>query len=1233
MASALPGRSAPRHEPPRALPLKLRLRKPRTGLPDAQLQRYLRDRLRLLESDDRRARAVCSELSARLLSVDSEDQLIVVTFWTFEEICKFETYYSLEEEEAAEIDVCLNEECLDTISRELLIQEGAFFVFHPENIISERRVSYSGGRISQLNWAKRAPDAMEWEALTSPLSKPLAPFHQWFLKMNTDPSDFAGESQPDGPFPVGADVAVGSSVAVIGHASAVPEEISFQEGDRIEIIGYFVRSMQWFVGRQLPTGQMGFVRSTHVKPDTFQECQSLFEEEHPFFSKEEALSEENVIQILKQISPEDICSMYQLDAEFEQTMEQGTSQLSFKEHACPVTRKVEQVLREAEVSSGEGRAERKEPPGPLDTEEPSVLREPPFGVGRADSSARPEVSESLLLFLNRTGYEAPFRNLYDLPFSFLESLFCGYASEADLSDYFGLAREAAKRARLPWALARLCCLLGRMSIRKFKLSQARVYFEEALATLQGDFRDLPLVTALYANLAGIYLMQKNKAKCASLLDKSAALLMGVPGHIISTAMESEILKHALKRAVLSQSRGAEARACFLLAKHYGSLKQGEEALPFLERLQLLSKEAGRQESTLSTGGYAVLGQLYGQKCLPHLALSCAQVASSCGSGTLPESFRSLDLMLKNASRTVGQRAPSQIAPCLRKMLSLLGSSQERGKLRGAICCSLAVLCSRHKLYRKAIECMEKALEGTGQASPEEAMSRLVFLGWLYVLHRQSRAAVGILNAVIESPQSSRQQVGVACNMLAIALKQQQETKRAAEHYHKALRISQEVGLSHNQAVALANLGILCWHSAARSLGRHFLLKAVRVFSGLPIADCGFRDFIEVLLRLGRCYSDSGSKDHARGCYEWAFLAAMETGYLEGQFQAVQHLCQFYSAVCPDEVQCLFYNEYQLSLLRKMPDKVTEGQVLEAISRLYLSLGTERACRSALEYTKQSLGLFIDLEAKGKEAQAWLQAGKIYYMLRQNELVDLYIQVAQNAAACTQDPNLEMNVFEASGDIFFNGDWEKGKAVSFYRDQALPLAIQTRDRKAELRLCNKLVGLLLTLKAYEECLGYAQTALVLSADLGMQLSEQVAYHRLAAVHHRLGHSELAEHFYLKALSLCPSPLQYDEEALYYMQVYLVLGDLIFYELKDPFDAAGYYNLALAAAMELGNKKAQLKIYTRLAIIYHNFLVDREVSLSYYQKARAFATELNIHRINLAPSQCPARAARALVKTAK
>lgn len=61
----------------------------------------------------------------------------------------------------------------------------------------------------------------------------------------------------------------------------------------------------------------------------------------------------------------------------------------------------------------------------------------------------------------------------------------------------------------------------------------------------------------------------------------------------------------------------------------------------------------------------------------------------------------------------------------------------------------------------------------------------------------------------------------------------------------------------------------------------------------------------------------------------------------GQLQAVQQLCHFYSRVVPNEAQCVIYHEFQLALARRVADKVLEGQLLEAISQLYLSLGTER----------------------------------------------------------------------------------------------------------------------------------------------------------------------------------------------------------------------------------------------------------------------------------------------------
>uniref|UniRef100_A0A803XV63 SH3 domain-containing protein n=1 Tax=Meleagris gallopavo TaxID=9103 RepID=A0A803XV63_MELGA len=1056
------------------------------------------------------------ELSARLLSIHSDQDLIVVTFKTFEEIWKFRTYYSLgfvnhcmenlfldqsfwlysQEEEETGIEVWINEKSLNLMYRSLLVQEGAFFVLCPDNLV--RKIMATDCKINTYfetgtfttNVADGSVDG-DMTMLSNVSLEPLIPFHH-----------------------------------------AVPEEISFQEGDKIEILGYLIECMEWFVGRHLFTGHVGFVKTSHVKldlPGNKTDLDFLKAEELSFFPKEKNVEE--VIHLLKQTSITDVCSVYR--------------------------------------------------------------------IGKCEFCS---FSLYYMRVISKT--------CNDFSYTFINSMFYGFSEEDELVSFFSLARELAKKAGMSWALARLCFLL------------ARVYFEEAFGAVAGGFSDLYFIIALYTNLTVIYLTQKNKEKCSHVFDKATSLLMGIPNHICSADLESDILKYALKRTILSQNKHAEARACFLLAKHYAARKQHEEALPFLERLQLLSNDLGLQNN-LSKNCYFKLAESYDEKCLPHIVLSCVKVSSSQNSSTLMDSLKRIDLVIRNAPKLYGLRKlrqilPSQIAPYLTQALSSAFTNEQQG-LCSTIYLSLAKLYSHHKQYEKAIVYMMKALDSDTSAKPEETINYLVSLAWLYVLYRQYDVAATILNAVVDSSWSNPQQLGVAYNMLAIALKRTNDTKKAAENCYKALRLSEEANMTHNQAISLANFGVLCLHAAASKLAEHYYIKAVKLFAKLPSMDCG-QEFIQTLLQLGRYYVSRTQREKGRFYYEWAFLVAMEISHLESQLQAIKLLCQFYSTVVPNEAQCVIYNEYQLSLARKMSNKVLEGQILETISQLYLSLGTERAYRSALEYTKRSLGIFIDLQKKEREAHAWLRAGKIYYILRQNELVDLYIQVAQDAALCTGDPNLTMELFEAAGDIFFNGKWEKEKAVPFYRDRALPLAVETGNKNTELRLCNKLVELLVNLKVYEESMEYAKASLMLSVNLGNQLNERIAYHRLAAIHHHLGHCELAEHFYLKALSLCSSPLEFEEETLYYVKVYLNLGDIIFYDLKDPFDAAGYYQLALAAAMDLGNKKAQLKIYTRLATIYHNFLVDREMSLFFYQKARTFATELNVRRINLAPDQC-------------
>ncbi|XP_018410465.1 PREDICTED: SH3 domain and tetratricopeptide repeat-containing protein 1 [Nanorana parkeri] len=1225
--------------------LSLQLVMVRKGKHDAQLQAELRNRLRLLENDSKEVAAVFCELSARLLSIESDKDVITVTFRTFEEIWKFSTYYSLGflnhcmenmfldqtfwltslEDEGAGIQVLVNEESLNHMYKGLLMEEGILFALCADKCIQQATVVDNKVQIIQstpeaqrhtAGWTQPDSSSDEEGGLFAE-AEPLCPFHQWFMRTNvgSDLVDF-GKSE------LRNQIAVGWTEAVVNFDSDVPDEMSYQSGDIIETVSTYIECIEWFVGSHVTSGCVGFVRTQNVRPYTSengQESSSPVVCEDTIYTRStEDFDLESAKALLLRISHSDVCHVYKLD-EFEKIkvyknkVSEECDQTSYNDSA-----NLKETLEEFLVKSNNCPEEITVfEENNTDSSEAQTICDTCKDTRFCICEEQYEWLQSLLQFLNSGTYLPGFKKLYDVSYTFLTRLFYGYGEEEDLVRHLSVAREAAKKASMTWALARLCFLLGRLCTRKHKFSQARVYFEEAMGVLNGDFSDIFLFTAIHMNLNAIYLKQKSKEKSMQMMDKSSSLILGLQNYISNTDMEPVVLKYALKKAILSQDQKSERNACFLLCKTFTSLRQYDEALPYIERLQVL------QNMTASSGCspsryYFQLADMYSHKCLPHLTLSCVKVASqnSCG---LMESLRRVDFIIKNASKLCGMKRPgnkafpTQIAYHLKCALKSVVTKQEQ-ELCTFMYLGIAELCAAHQLYKEARAYIMKAVN----SAINRQVDIWIMLAWMYMLDGHSIEALDILNFMVSFSGCTQHQLGIINNLIAIAVRRGGMIKDAAKHYCKALQISKDTGNFQNQAMVLANLGTLCLHLKARIVAEHFLVRSVSVYSSVPHVD-NRADFIQVLLILGHHFISRDQKETGKLYYEWALLVAMESKNLQGQLHAVQLLCQFYSTYEVNEAQCIIYNEYQLSLAKKMADKVLEGQVLETISQLYLSLGTERACRSALEYTKRSLGIFIDLQAKEKEAYAWLMAGKIYYILDQNELVDLYIQVAQNVALCTGDPNLGMALYEACGDIFFNGTSDRDKAVTFYRDCALPLAVKTGNEKAELQLCNKLTGLLMSIKDYEEALDYAKTALALSVNLGNQLNERVAYHRLGGIYTHLNQCELAEHFYLKALSLCSSPLELEEETIYYMKVYLILGDIIFYHLKDPYDAAGYYYLALAAAMDLGNKKSQLKIYTQLAVIYHNFLMDREKSLFFYQKARAFATDLNVRRINLSPVQ--------------
>ncbi|XP_069833470.1 SH3 domain and tetratricopeptide repeat-containing protein 1 isoform X2 [Dendropsophus ebraccatus] len=1227
----------------------------RGGVPDPQLQAELRNRLRLLENDNKEVAAVFCELSARLLSIESDKDLITVTFRTFEEIWKFSTYYTLgflnhcmenifldqsfwltsPEEEDAGIQVLLNEGSLSLIYKSLLMEEGMYFVLCSDNSVQQAVVVDGSVQIIQSSaadgpsteWTEPDPNTSDDRA-QSPrtITEPLCPFHQWFLKTNFG-SDIMGTADSGRGNQI---VFTGWVEAIVNHEGEAPDEISYQSGDMIEIITTYIECMEWFVGRNVTTGGLGFVQTCNMKPYAEDKGQKssyfpIDESELSRKSPEEDLDFEAAKALLQNISQSDVCHLYKLDEFEEREICQNKVLETLKETSSCDTMSLKEKLEtfmtmsdtcEPSLDTSIDLQNQSPVPSQVQTT-PDEYEDPIFCFGLEEENHGS--LQPLLLFLNSEQFQPSFKKLYDVSYTFLQTLFHGYSEEEELVRYLSIARGAAKKSCMKWAQARICFLLGRLCTKRNKLSQARVYFEEAMGVIHGDFSDIFLFAAVHMNLNAIYLKQKSKDKSCQMIDKSSALLLGLQDYISSTDMESTILKHAMKKAILSQDQKSEVKVCQLLAKTFIDLRKHNEALPFIERLQALDNSMGSSKS-FSSGYYFQLADIYTKKCLPNLTLSCVKVASQT-SCSIMDSLRRISFIIKNSSKPRGVKKPRQIFPSqvsyhLRCALKSVVTDQDR-----ELCCfiylSLSDMCLSHRLYKEAQSYIIKAMD-LFPMDLKDRVDMLVSLAWLHMLDGHNNAALDILNRVVSFSDCTLHQLGITHNLVGIALKGESKIEEAGRHYCMALQISRELGNLQNQAAVLGNFGMLFLHLNARILAEVFLVKSVTLYSGLPIVEIG-PNFIYVLLMLGSHYITGDHKEEGRTYYEWALLVAMESNHLEGQLRAVQLLCHFYNTLVVNEAQCIIYNEYQLSLAKKMSDKVLEGQVLETISQLYLSLGTDRACRSALEYTKRSLGIFIDLQSKEREAYAWLMAGKIYYILGQNELVDLYIQVAQNVALCTGDPQLGMQLYEASGDIFFNGTSDRNKATTFYRDCAMPLAVKTENMVAELRLCNKLSELLMSTKNYEEALEHAKMALALSVNLENPLNERVSYHRLAGIYSHLNQSELAEHFYLKALSLCSSPLELEEESVYYMKVYLVLGDIIFYDLKDPYDAAGYYHLALAAAMDLGNKKSQLKIYTRLAVIYHNFLVDREKSLYFYQKARSFAAELNVRRINLSPEQ--------------
>uniref|UniRef100_A0A3B4XHE1 SH3 domain and tetratricopeptide repeats 1 n=1 Tax=Seriola lalandi dorsalis TaxID=1841481 RepID=A0A3B4XHE1_SERLL len=1131
---------------------------------DDQLKEMLRGKLRVLQVDSTKVNALFMELSAHVISINSEEKVIYVRFKTFEEIWKFTTYYntgmfcmesllldqtfwlsSLEDDVA--IEVSIQEETLNLIYKRILMQEGSLFASCSANQMFDSSISGGDLYLEQGDIAQFEPPFMGsgWTVLCladgargtapKPALEPVIPFHQELKALMFTLLCSAR----------------GTCVATEEYDAEGPDELSMELGDRIIIVGLLVSCFDWFTGRKEATGEVGLVKTSLVKPST-DICEWL---SRYFFG-------ERGRDVLQSFSF--ACSIH-FSVAVSCLSEAETQQTELKMN---IQRILDQGKDSAPDLTVTMKRSREDSVPSTEAEDPSPPRFTVHPIVEGNNNTESFIP--LFSFLEGQLYKAEFGVLYGLNSELLtSSTFSGHSDEDQLIAFLAVARETARKKRLFWSQTRLCFLLGKLCAGRSKFSQARVYFEEALSVPREGFRDFKLLASIYSNLAAIYLLQKNTESFFAVTQRLVALILGIPD-CMQSLEDNSALKYILKKAVLSHNRKAEARACYLLAKHHWTHADGAQAVPYLERLLVLCAEAQRTWSISLSHGYLSLGRLYSQLCLPHLSVSSARRASLQPSAQLSDCLHSMGLVLDNVHKLNGiteqdVSVPPQVAPFLHQALSFTkfqgGGKNQHHTLFHQLTVCLCQLFYKHRMVGHAIHQMHRLINNSPPLqqvpiSVPERNSALIWLAWLHIDDQQPGVALDILDSVLSSmPEHCTSPLeGVVLNMRGVALRCMGDLQRAAESYQAAVDICQEYEDLPNWAVAQANLGLLCLKAGARGLAQRHLTEAVQLFSELD-SDGHEANFITVLLKLGQLYVTQQQVHYGKGCYEWALLLAINANLLDCQLTATRDLCCLYGSESPDQAQCIIYNQHQVQLLRRTGDRAQEGDALEAVSQLYLTLGTERAYRAALDYTKSSLGIFIDLGCREKEAYGWLQAGMIYHLLGQTELVDLYVQVAQDVALSIGDTRFILKLLEAAGDIFFNSCQDRDKAITFYRVGAETIAIRVLVH-TRLRLCNKLTEVMLSLQLYGDAVEFAQTALDISITQGECLNERVAYHRLASLYHRLEQYELAEHHYLKTLTLCPAPLQFDEETLYYVRVYQTLGDIIFYDLKVRGHVTGH-----------------------------------------------------------------------------
>ncbi|XP_019646271.1 PREDICTED: SH3 domain and tetratricopeptide repeat-containing protein 1-like isoform X1 [Branchiostoma belcheri] len=760
--------------------------------------------------------------------------------------------------------------------------------------------------------------------------------------------------------------------------------------------------------------------------------------------------------------------------------------------------------------------------------------------------------------------------------------------------------------------------LAQISKQKGDFTKAKDHFLAAI-TYQFDTKgmDKALVARLHCEVGSL---------CAEIgdfdgrnvsMEKALSLLNHiVPGKSDDMLPEDvkvviPLYEYYMFKAILANDTKTENKMCRQLFRLYGQANALRWSTMCAERALLINKAEERP----TLGDFYTLHTLYAQDGKWCSASLCLKIVLEYETANPTLYLKLADLCIKGASSSTQDDADRKVVPSetrkyFQRILDLTAGSENRSLQFEAHTGLFAVNGGKNDVAA-AVQHLEEAIslsQDLGMVT--ERLELLTVAGSFYQERcHEGKTATSKLEEALSLANQTKSELGggIVCNKLGLVLQWQGYYKQAEGYLKRALLLSLRTNNKINELISYANIASLYKDWKNYYIAEKCLRKALLIEVPTEGERLAFNCYADIYAALGNIYLfHLDNKPAAKCYYEMALAVAMWNSDKRGQM----HLANFLGTCQGDlndgqEDQAPKYFQFALPLAVELKERSVEGVLRARLGEMHLKAGNHQA---ALSHTKDSLGIFIDLDDKKNEARTWKATGDIYSSMESFELADMYYQKANIIATDIGDLDEQWTVSQALGKLYAYDMNELNRAVDFFQHTVLPLAEKTGDNSKEILAHNWLTHLMYKVNRYDDATTHANRAWRLSAEAHNPLCERVACLRLARLHLCQEQYELAEHYFLQALSLTHGVFVEDVGCRFYLNLFSTLADITLNHMKDAKDSATYYEMALGLAMHGGFRAKEMYVLTQLAKIYHTHLNDKELSLEFYNRARLLATEL-------------------------